>query len=117
LESDAPTGQQPARYPFVARVKVRGVDSKVQFDGITSDLSEGGCCVLTSAPFSRGMRVLLEITKGDVSLVTYAVVAYNLKGQAIGLSFEGMPSEQSHILPGWIKAATALIRRNPTRML
>ena len=99
-------GKRPARYPFVARVTATDVVSGMQLEGLTSDLSEGGCCVLTRrGPFSPGTPVLLEITKDAVSLRTHATVVYNLKDQIMGLCFAELPPDQATILAGWIKAA------------
>jgi PilZ domain len=108
----AQTGKRAARYPFVARIKATEVVSGTQAEGLTTDLSDGGCCVLTRrAPFAPGTRILLEITKDGVSLQTCATVAYNLKVQVMGVSFEEMPTEQAAILAIWIKAAMPLDSR------
>jgi hypothetical protein len=107
LESTS-TGKRAPRYPFVARVKATDVVSGEQVEGLTTDLSHGGCGVATRrAPFSPGTQVLLEIAKNGVSLRTDATVIYNAKDLVMGLRFEEMPSDQAAILAGWIKAALA----------
>jgi len=81
----------------------------MQLEGLTTDLSDGGCCVLTRrAPFSAGTRILLEVTKDGVLLRTHAMVVYNLKNQVMGLYFVEMPPEQAAILAGWMKAVIPL---------
>lgn len=112
----APTGKRSPRYPFVARVSATDVISGMQLEGLTTDLSDGGCCVLTRrGPFSPGTRILLEITKNGVVLRTHATVVYNLKDQVMGLRFEEMPPEQGTILAGWMKAAVPPhLRQNDT---
>jgi hypothetical protein len=103
----APTGKRAPRYPFVARIKATDVISGMQREGLTTDLSEGGCCIVTRrAPFSPGTRILLEITKDGVSLQTHATVIYNLKDQFMGLCFAEITPDQTAILAGWIKAAS-----------
>jgi hypothetical protein len=105
--SDSFTPTRRPRYPFVATVKATDVISGMQLVGLTTDLSEGGCRMSTrKGPFSEGTRILLEITKNDVSLLTNATVVYNLKDKFMGISFEEMPPDQAAILAGWIKAAT-----------
>ncbi len=89
------------------------MESRVRLDGLMTDLSEGGCCVLTREPFSRGTRILLEITKNGVSLLTRATVAYALEGKAMGLCFLELPPDQAPILEGWLRAAILSIRRDP----
>jgi len=104
----APTGKRAPRYPFVARIKATDTISGMKLEGLTTDLSEGGCRISTRrGPFSEGTRILLEITKNDVSLLTNATVVYNLKDQFMGICFEEMPPDQAAILAGWIKAASA----------
>ena len=84
------------RYPFVARAKATDAVSGMQIVGLTSDLSEGGCRMSTrKGPFSEGTRILVEITKNDVSLSTNATVVYNLKDQFMGISFGEMPPGQA----------------------
>jgi len=99
----------------VARAKATDAVSGMQLVGLTTDLSEGGCRLSTrKGPFSEGTRILLEITKDGVSLLTNATVVYNLKDQFMGICFEEMPPDQAAILAGWIKAATELLSHRPT---
>jgi PilZ domain len=108
LDTFTPTRR--ARYPFVARIKATDTISGMQLEGLTTDLSEGGCRISTrKGPFSAGTGILLEITKNGVSLLTNATVVYNLKDQFMGICFEEMPPDQAAILAGWIKAAAAPI--------
>jgi hypothetical protein len=80
--------------------------SGMQIHGLTVDLSEGGCRILTRrGPFSQGIRILLEITKNGVSLLTNATVVYNLKNQFLGICFDEMSRVQAAILAGWTKAS------------
>jgi PilZ domain-containing protein len=103
---DTFTPKRRPRYPFVATVKATDVISGMQIVGLTTDLSEGGCRVSTrKGPFSEGTRILLEITKNGVSLLTKATVVYNLKDQFMGICFEEMLPDQAAILATWIKTA------------
>jgi hypothetical protein len=104
--SDTFTPTRRARYPFVAAVKATDVVSGMQLIGLTTDLSEGGCRISTrKGPFSEDTKIMLEITKNGVSLVTNATVVYNLKDQFMGICFEEMPPDQATILADWIRAA------------
>jgi hypothetical protein len=94
------------RYPFVARARATDLVSGMQLYGLTTHLSEGGCGIVTRrGPFSKGTRILLEITKDGVSLRTHATVIYNLKDQFMGLGFVEIPPEQATVLADWMKAA------------
>lgn len=99
--------QRSPRYLFIARFKATDAISGMQVEGLTTDLSEGGCCLMMrKGPFSVGTPILLEITKNGASLSVKAAVVYNLKDQVIGVCFSEMTAEQGTILAGWIKAAT-----------
>lgn len=99
--------QRSIRYLFIAKFKATDTISEMQIEGLTTDLSEGGCGLVTrKGPFSAGTQVLLEITKGEVFLVTHATVIYNLKDQLMGLCFAEMAPEQKEILASWISAAS-----------
>jgi c-di-GMP-binding flagellar brake protein YcgR len=92
-------------------VKATDVDSGKEIHGLTTDLSEGGCCMLTrKAPFSQGTRIMLEITKNGVSFLTHATVVYNLKDQFMGLRFEEMSPDQAAIVAEWLKGAVPSTR-------
>jgi hypothetical protein len=94
-----------ARFPFLARARATDVVSGMLLDGLTMHLTERGCCILSRrAPFSQGAKLLLEITKGDVSLRTHAFVVYNVKNHLMGLCFVEMPPSQTAILAGWLRA-------------
>jgi hypothetical protein len=112
---ESETSKQTRRTPrclFVARAKATDVVSGMQLDGLTTHLSEGGCCLMTRrAPFSQGTPIMLEITKDGVSLRTHATVIYNLKDQLMGLCFVEMPASQEAILAGWMKAMPSSSRR------
>jgi c-di-GMP-binding flagellar brake protein YcgR len=85
----------------------------MQIHGLTTNLSDGGCCVATrKGPFSPGTQILLEITKNGVSLLTHAAVVYNLKDQFMGLRFDEMSPDQAVIVSSWLKA-TIESTRNP----
>jgi PilZ domain len=93
----------------VARFKGTDLISGMQVEGLTSDLSDGGCCILTRrAPFSPGTQILLEVTKDGVSLRANATVIYNLKEQVMGVRFDEMSPEHAAVLAGWMKARMPL---------
>jgi PilZ domain len=117
LSVSIPEPKRPTRYAFVARVKATDLVSGMQLDGLTSDLSEGGCCVMTRrAPFSPQTEILLQITKAGVTLATQATVIYNLKDEVMGLRFDDMPADQEIILLRWLKAAIPIAHRDRARV-
>jgi PAS domain S-box-containing protein len=107
-----PAKTRRARYPFIAKVTIEHLKSGTLVDGITSDLSEGGCGVRVPELFSGGTRVLAKITKSGTTLVTPATVTYSLPPAAMGLAFVDMPRDQKQTLAGWLKTAIPTGRRN-----
>jgi hypothetical protein len=106
-EEQVQNTQRSVRYLFIAKFKATDTISEMQIEGLTTDLSEGGCGVVTKkGPFSAGTQVLLEITKGGVLLLTNATVIYNLKDQLMGLCFGEMAPEQKATLASWIQGAS-----------
>jgi len=112
VTADVPSNQTSAlqrspRYLFIAKFKATDAISGMQVEGLTTDLSEGGCCLLMrKGRFSSGTPILLEIAKNGVALSTDATVVYNLRDQIIGVCFGEMTRDQTAILAGWIKTAT-----------
>ena len=105
--------QRSPRYLFIARFKATDAISGMQVEGLTTDLSEGGCCLLTrKGQFSAGTPLLLEISKGGVSFSVNATVVYNLRDQIIGVSFAEMTAEQEAIHAAWIKSARPAMERS-----
>jgi hypothetical protein len=106
VPSEQASTQRSPRYLFIAKFKATDAISGMQVEGLTTDLSEGGCCLLMrKGPFSQGTPILLEITKNGVRLLANATVVYNLRDQVIGVCFAEMTAEQAAIHAGWIKAA------------
>jgi PilZ domain len=104
-----PVRQRSPRYLFIARFKATDAISGMQVAGLTTDLSEGGCCLMMrKGPFSAGTTILLEITKNGAVLSVNATVVYNLRDQILGVSFAEMSAEQAAIHAGWIKTARSL---------
>lgn len=103
--------RRAARYPFAAKVALSESGSNVRVLGLTTDLSEGGCCVRVQEVFARGTAVELEITKNDESLKTEATVAYALPPNVMGLSFAEMNASHKAILRNWITHAIPTLRR------
>ena len=103
--------RRAARYPFAAKVALSESGSDVRVLGLTTDLSEGGCCVRVEEVFPRGTVVELEITKNGESLKTTATVAYGLPPNVMGLSFAQMNASHKAILDNWLDQAIPTLRR------
>ena len=111
MPSDTPP-RRAARYPFVAKVSLSESLSNTRVSGLTTDLSEGGCCVRVTEVFARGTLVDLEIIRNGETLRIPATVAYGLPPNVMGLSFGDMNTEQRTILERWIEQAIPSLRRS-----
>lgn len=114
VSADVPTEhastQRSPRYVFIAKFKATDAISGKQVQGLTTDLSEGGCCLMMrKGPFSPGTPILLEISRNGVLMSTKATVVYNLKDKIIGVRFEEMTVGAAAIHEGWIKAARSVL--------
>jgi PilZ domain len=113
VPADYASIQRSPRYVFIAKFKATDAISGKQVEGLTTDLSEGGCCLMMrKGPFSPGTPVVLEISRNGVLLSTKATVVYNLKDQIIGVQFSEMTVGAAAIHEGWIKAARAASEPN-----
>ena len=107
--------QRVRRYPFAAAVVIREPATGVETQGLATDLSEGGCFVLTRRLFDRDTRLLLTIKKKDSTLSTPVLVAHSQKMGGMGLAFVETPEDQQAVLKGWLDALNPAMRMDLTR--
>ena len=91
---------------------MKNLASGSMVEGMTTDLSEGGCGVRAAQLFSTGAKILLEINRSEAWLVVTAIVAYSLPPAAMGLAFVEMSPSHKKLLDAWLRAAVPTIRRN-----
>jgi len=96
------------RHPFAADVKFIDLESGASGDGVTSDLSMGGCFVCTSKPLQVGSRARLTMSRKDQIVETLAVV--RIVKPRIGMGIEFLDVEEKHhpTLERWLE----LLRRD-----
>lgn len=90
------------RYPFAADAELLDLESGTKAEGVTSDLSLGGCFICTSKmlPLKARLRVTLSY-KGQTVEALGAVRIVKLR---IGMGVEFLDMEPAHqtILTRWI---------------
>ena len=92
------------RFPFAADVELIDLETGKQVDGVTSDISLGGCFVCTSKPLPMNARARMKLTrKGQV---LEALVAVRIVKPRIGMGIEFFDLEPPHndMLIAWIDA-------------
>jgi PilZ domain len=96
------------RYPFAADAELIDLESGKQIDGVTSDISLGGCFICTSKALPINSRARLKLTrKGQVfeALVVVRIVKPRI---GLGIEFFDLEPPNNEILTDWIKG----LRRN-----
>ncbi len=96
------------RYPFAADAELIDLESGKQVDGVTSDISFGGCFVCTSKPLSVNARARLRLTRKDQLLEALVTVRIVKPRVGMGIEFFDLDPHNSEVLASWID----LLRRS-----
>jgi len=91
------------RYPFAADAEVLDLESGVRSDGITSDLSLGGCFVCTSKPLAVKSRTRVTLKRKGESVEALAMVRIVKPRIGMGLEFLDIESTSNAILARWLE--------------
>jgi hypothetical protein len=92
------------RFPFAADVELIDLETGKQVEGVTSDISLGGCFVCTSRPLPMNARARMKLVrKGQL---IEALVAVRIVKPAVGMGIEFFDLEPPYneILIAWIDA-------------
>jgi hypothetical protein len=90
------------RYPFAADAELTDMQTGQKVDGVTSDISFGGCFVCTSKTLPPDCRARLKLTrKGEVleALVIIRIVKPRI---GLGIEFFVLEVPSNEILAAWI---------------
>jgi hypothetical protein len=90
------------RYPFAADAEVLDLESGVRSEGITSDLSLGGCFVCTSKPLAVKSRARVTLTRKGEFVQALAMVRIVKPRIGMGLEFLDIESSSNSILNRWL---------------
>jgi hypothetical protein len=90
------------RYPFAADVEVLDLESGSRADGVTSDLSLGGCFVCTSKPFPVGARVRIILKRKDQAVEAVGVVRIVKPRIGMGVEFIDLDAPHHQTLSRWL---------------
>jgi hypothetical protein len=91
------------RHPFAADVKFIDLESGAAGEGVTSDLSMGGCFVCTSKPLMLGGRTRLTLTRKDQTVETLAVVRIVKPRIGMGIEFLDVNERHQPVLERWLE--------------
>jgi PilZ domain len=90
------------RYPFAADVELIDMETGKQCDGVTSDISHGGCFICTSKPLALNARARLKLTCKTQILEALVVVRIVKPRVGMGIEFFDLEPPNNEILFSWI---------------
>jgi len=96
------------RYPFAADVEVIDLESGAHAEGVTSDLSMGGCFVCTSRPLVVNARVRITLSRKEQSVQALAIVRIVKPRIGMGVEFIDLDATHHQTLSRWLDQ----LRRN-----
>jgi hypothetical protein len=90
------------RHPFAADAKFIDLEGGAIGDGVTSDLSMGGCFVCTSKPLSLGSRTRLTLSRKEQIVEALAVVRIVKPRVGMGIEFLDVEEKHHSTLERWL---------------
>lgn len=91
------------RYPFAADAEVLDLESGTRSEGITSDISLGGCFVCTSKPLALKSRARVTLTRKGDTVQALAMVRIVKPRIGMGLEFVDIEASGNSILTRWLE--------------
>lgn len=90
------------RYPFAADVELIDMASGQQVDGVTSDLSLGGCFVCSSRQLPLNARARMKLIRKNQILEALVVVRIVKPRVGMGIEFFDLEPPNNELLAAWI---------------
>jgi hypothetical protein len=90
------------RYPFAADAELTDMNSGQKVDGVTSDISLGGCFVCTSKTLPPDCRARLKLTRKGQVLEALVIVRLVKPRVGLGIEFFNLEVPSNEILAAWI---------------
>lgn len=90
------------RHPFAADALFLDLETGATAEGVTSDLSMGGCFVCTSKPLAAGCRLKLTLRRKEQAVEALAVVRIVKPRVGMGLEFLDIDSRYQSTLARWL---------------
>ncbi len=91
------------RYPFAADAEVLDLESGARSEGVTSDISLGGCFVCTSKPLALKSRARVTLKRKGEIVQCLAMVRIVKPRIGMGLEFLDTEQASSSILTRWLE--------------
>ena len=91
------------RFPFAADASLIDLESGKQSEGVTSDISLGGCFVCTSKPLPLNSRVRVTLVRKEQRVEALAVVRAVKPRIGMGVEFLDVEKAFCAVLERWIE--------------
>jgi len=91
------------RYPFAADAQVLDLEAGTRSDGVTSDISLGGCFVCTSKPLPLKTRTRVTLERKGERVEALAMVRIVKPRIGMGLEFVDVDSASTATLTRWLE--------------
>jgi hypothetical protein len=91
------------RFPFAADAEFIDLETGAHTEGITSDISMGGCFVCMSKPLPLKARVRVTLKRKDQQVEALAVVRTVKPRIGMGLEFLDVEQASCTVLERWIE--------------
>ena len=91
------------RFPFAADVELIEMESGAQVDGVTSDISLGGCFVCASKPLPIRARIRIKLSRKGQHVEALAIIRILKPRIGMGVEFIDIESPSHEILKRWIE--------------
>jgi PilZ domain len=92
------------RYPFAADAELIDMENGQQVNGVTSDISLGGCFICTSRPLPANARARLRLTRKGQVLETMVIVRIVKPRIGLGIEFFDLEPPNDQLLSAWIES-------------
>ena len=92
------------RFPFAADVELIDLESGKQVEGVTSDISLGGCFVCTNKQLDVNARARMKLRRKGQTLEALVVVRIVKPRVGMGIEFFDLEPPNNELLAGWIEA-------------
>lgn len=92
------------RYPFAADAELIDLESGAHAEGVTSDISLGGCFICTSKPLSLNARARMKLHRKGQTLEALVVVRIVKPRIGMGIEFFDLEAPNNDLLASWIES-------------
>ena len=90
------------RYPFAADAELIDLESGTQSNGVTSDISLGGCFICTSKPLALKARTRVTLSRKGQAIQALGVVRIVKPRIGMGVEFIDVEPGDMKVLSRWI---------------